>query len=1760
MASAGNVDIVNGNLKLILGLIWSLIVHYQIGRSKFPPKKLMLGWLKAAVPDCKVNNFTTDWNSGIALSALLDYCEPGLFPHWKYLNPNDREENCRTAMELARTHFNIPMVLEPAYLASPHLDELSGMTYLSYFMREHSAGFRSTLAWVNSQLKDHTVSNFTTDWNDGRALCSLVKSLGASAKYQPSSDPTIWEANLERGIAAGKRLGVEPILRAKDMADQHVEHLGVMAYAASFQWVKPRINPGLSVAVSYDAHTTRIYQPTNFKIDFLSGEIDTKDITAEIRGPEATKLECRLTLNQDGGTGTFTPVQIGMHRVSIMCEGEEVKGSPFYIRAMPQLSAITHTGLDPCAVGSIVEVLVNSNGAKAGLVEVEAMSPTGRTLPCPVNERGGLYSATFQPDEAGEWSISVLHAGQLIQGGPFTCFVFDPHGVQLRGLDKPAYPESIFNFTIDARATGGLGNIVIDIVHGKKSLPHTIESLGGALYKVSLHTYQPGKYRVYVYFNGNTVKGSPFPLRVGTRDQIQKEREKHHSYKSSKVDKSSSFDKYDRYYDSKFDKSINDSKFDSKFDKFDSSSKFERSSGFDSHNSFESKFEKQFTTSSSLLNGFHESSPSPTRFSPLHNTSSTSPNYFRTITSPVQSSHHSTSHNLKVPVNGYSYRTANDGSPLNSPPLVRNSPLSPLHSPISHSSFTFNTQNHVIDTSNNVRVSTKSSSSNSKNSWDFLGNKSNSLFDTGSLIAGDALQLMPVHRNSTLSLNSEAPLSQINVTVTSPSKINVPVRLSRSLDGTKIHFTPTEIGEHYIDVKIYDTRITGSPFRSHAYNAQAIKVAPIPDGVVGQPVEFEIDGSEAGSGNLEILVNGGHVTSFVRNLGNQRFLASFVPHESRIHLIDMKFNGESCPGSPWSVAVMTGSGLGPKMSVIGESVRLVPVNQTSVFQISALGFHRDDIQATVISPSKRPLACHIYPEGSGASGIYRVEFTPTEVGSHVLDVTLAGDKLQGGPLVAKAYNSALIKVSDVSSGIVGQPCQFKVDASDAGEGQLEISVNEGEVPNHVTVIGGGKCLVSFTPQHSKPHIIDIKFNGETVEGCPLLYSISDMSRVHVNLTHLQLIPVSEVATFHMNVDSNTSAQLSVSVTGPTLEIPVKVTGNVHEGFTAEFSPQEVGAHNICVDYNGHPVYGTPFTAKVYDARKVHVGSIPQGHVGNTLQFSVDASQAGEGNLEITISARGTNIPTQVHSHGNAKFSVSFVPIEPLDHVISIQFNKEHVPGSPFMAPVVGDFPLVTGAALSAAPVATTSHFTLSNVAPGNLDDVEVNVEAPNGQSIPAQVKDVGGSNFKIEFTPKLVGEHKININYGGVPVTGSPYSCKVYDVNAIRVKPVERGIVGHPVTFIVETSQAGPGNLEVTVNGGRVATTAQAQGPHTYAISFTPRSAHTHTVDLRFNSHDVPGSPFTCDVLEAARVILSSEDKVSVHRTTRFIIETPHPPSATHPTAPPTVQVLSPSRQSVPVNVTATDNAGRYAATFTPTSVGDHSVEVKLGDSQVEGSPFLVKAYDTSKVRVTDINTGVVGKPVYFSINASQAGAGNLEIIVSVNDCNVPNYVQSEGNAKFRVNFKPKEAAEHNLSVRFNGEPIPGSPFQCKILEPGQVVVGGPGIKSAPVNVPAKITVDLPSPSNECSISVVAPSGRTILTNVGKQDNHVTAQYVPTEIGRYTVNIEVDGHHVRDSPFICNVYNVNNIKVTGLGSAKVSSMLKYLRKRKNKKKRRKKQV
>ena len=57
-----------------------------------------------------------------------------------------------------------------------------------------------------------------------------------------------------------------------------------------------------------------------------------------------------------------------------------------------------------------------------------------------------------------------------------------------------------------------------------------------------------------------------------------------------------------------------------------------------------------------------------------------------------------------------------------------------------------------------------------------------------------------------------------------------------------------------------------------------------------------------------------------------------------------------------------------------------------------------------------------------------------------------------------------------------------VDVTRAGEGQLEIMVNRGTVPNQVTQLRKGVFKVSFTPANAQPHHVDVKFNGEHVSG------------------------------------------------------------------------------------------------------------------------------------------------------------------------------------------------------------------------------------------------------------------------------------------------------------------------------------------------------------------------------------------------------------------------------------------------------------------------------------------------------------------------------------------------------------------------------------------------------------------------------------------------------------------------------------------------------
>eukprot|EP00051_Salpingoeca_urceolata_P006414 m.84877 g.84877 ORF g.84877 m.84877 type:complete len:420 (+) comp14821_c0_seq1:324-1583(+) len=139
-------DLNDGNLKLVLGLLWTIIYHYQI-RPKFSNlpaapagkktgfKDLLLEWVQAKVPERNVTNFNKDWQDGRTLCALVNSIggTPYLVPGVDDMDPSNKVANARTGIEAARTGLGVPALVAAEDLTDPAVDDLSVITYVSYF-------------------------------------------------------------------------------------------------------------------------------------------------------------------------------------------------------------------------------------------------------------------------------------------------------------------------------------------------------------------------------------------------------------------------------------------------------------------------------------------------------------------------------------------------------------------------------------------------------------------------------------------------------------------------------------------------------------------------------------------------------------------------------------------------------------------------------------------------------------------------------------------------------------------------------------------------------------------------------------------------------------------------------------------------------------------------------------------------------------------------------------------------------------------------------------------------------------------------------------------------------------------------------------------------------------------------------------------------------------------------------------------------------------------------------------------------------------------------------------------------------------------------------------------------------------------------------------------------------------------------------------------------------------------------------------------
>lgn len=147
IVNIGPADINDGNLKLALGLIWSIIYHYQLSATvkgaggqtskTANAKDLLLEWVRAQIPEYDVKNFTTDWQDGRALCALVNALggEPRLLPTHRQMTVGANGANltnCKTGIDAAKEHLGVPRLIAAEDLSTVP-DEHSVVTYISFF-------------------------------------------------------------------------------------------------------------------------------------------------------------------------------------------------------------------------------------------------------------------------------------------------------------------------------------------------------------------------------------------------------------------------------------------------------------------------------------------------------------------------------------------------------------------------------------------------------------------------------------------------------------------------------------------------------------------------------------------------------------------------------------------------------------------------------------------------------------------------------------------------------------------------------------------------------------------------------------------------------------------------------------------------------------------------------------------------------------------------------------------------------------------------------------------------------------------------------------------------------------------------------------------------------------------------------------------------------------------------------------------------------------------------------------------------------------------------------------------------------------------------------------------------------------------------------------------------------------------------------------------------------------------------------------------
>lgn len=742
--------------------------------------------------------------------------------------------------------------------------------------------------------------------------------------------------------------------------------------------------------------------------------------------------------------------------------------------------------------------------------------------------------------------------------------------------------------------------------------------------------------------------------------------------------------------------------------------------------------------------------------------------------------------------------------------------------------------------------------------------------------------------------------------------------------------------------------------------------------------------------------------------------------------------------------------------------------------------------------------------------------------------------------------------------------EFTVDPRGAGDGIISATVNTPDGPIEVKLEpqknGTTKC--SYVPNSEGDYEVEVKFNGTHVGESPYNVSVSQGVDPSACVAYGPGVEGGDIRAespteFWVETSGAGKGDMGIVVRGPKtalLNKYIDVALEEDNKYHVQYTPQQAGPHTVEVTLSGLHIKDSPFRVQVRadrpDASKCQAegpGLEENGvEINSETWFDVHTKGAGKGELSVNIKGPHGTVDAQQETKEKGLDHFTYKTSESGEHVVTIKYGGEHIPGSRFK--VMVEPPTDPSKCVASGPglaphgvrVNNPAKFTVRTKDAGH-GDVEVKVIGPSGE-IPCQVESAPYT-FNYTYQASEPGEYTVDVKFAGEDIPNAPFPVAVTDASKVSITgPGMNGEclpVDVPLVYTIDTRGAGPGDVKAIVQdrrsvGGADQTdmvegplvTANADG--TFNVEYTPTKPGLQKMNLTFGEAPIPNTPLKLNIFDASQVKAFGpglEDGNKSGLETDFTVDMRAAGEGQ-------LEVTVDGPADTPVTIKDQAN-GVVKCVYTPTVVGDYTVNVKYEGVDAPVSPCIVNVrpcIDSSLVKAYGPGLGLE-EPLTtdmwaeFFVDYKMAGDGEPQVIIN-GPGGGEKFEQEqveEGLNKYRYYIDPDEAGDYKIEISFADEPIPDSPYNVHVnwkTDPSRVKVFGPGIEGGFVKDWTEFNIDMSQAGEgEIDIKMAGPCEAQIILD-DRGDGTATVKYLPEVAGEYRINVLFADQPVPGAPFV----------------------------------------